>query len=140
MFKTNLILQALIERKGKWEVVAPLVWSDEDGIIVVPTKFVTDLASIPMVARALIDVNGPHRRAATLHDYLFVTQELSLSEVDELFLRAMKADGVGWLVRNTMYSAVRLGSWMPWNKNKRKRKEDLEGFLREHGLSNVVGA
>lgn len=77
----------------------------------VPAGFITDLASIPRIARFLFVKNGRHRAAAIVHDYL-CRLKLGFSRVtaDKIFLEAMKLCGVPWLRRKLMYSAVRINT------------------------------
>lgn len=96
---------------------------DRDGEareIVVPRGMITDLSSVPRPTRPIIDRVGPHLEASILHDFLYVAwQSLTGREArsedrrfaDELFLIAMIEAGVGWLKRNAIYSAVRVGGW-----------------------------
>lgn len=133
MFRTDPPLY--IEGAKLWRLGAPLLWEDEHEAIAVPEGFLTDLASIPRAVQWLIPVNGPHRRAAILHDYLFVIQDRDRASVDRLFVQAMESDGVGWLTRRTMYAAVRAGGWMPWNKNDRALQNNPLRFLKSHGLT-----
>ena len=42
-----------------------------NNVIEIPIGHVNDLASIPRIARGIIGVNGPHRPAAVVHDYLY---------------------------------------------------------------------
>lgn len=74
-----------------------------DKTLITPAGAVNDLASIPVFFRRIFDVNGPHRVAATNHDYRYgvggkvravcngVEEELHLTreEVDALFLEEM---------------------------------------------------
>lgn len=133
MFRTDPPLY--IEGAKHWRLGAPLLWEDEHEAIAVPEGFLTDLASIPRAVQWLIPVNGKHRRAAILHDYLFVIQDRDRASVDRLFLDAMEADGVSWLTRRTMYAAVRAGGWMPWNANDRALQNNPLAFLESHGLT-----
>lgn len=80
----------------------------------VPVGFKTDLASIPRLFRPFFKVNGKHRYAAVVHDFLYYLKgvlpegiELSRKKADKVFLEAMKDSGVGWFKRNSMYAAVR---------------------------------
>jgi hypothetical protein len=102
-----------------WQLVTPLLYLRSDhGLIAVPTGFVTDLASIPRVFHPLIPVNGKHRAAAIIHDYLYETQTTTRAEADLIFLEAMEASGVRFTQRWAMYLAVRMGGWMAWNKRR----------------------
>ena len=66
--------------------------------IVVPKGEVCNLASIPKPLRMLFAVNGPHRPAASLHDYLYRVKgllscgrTLTRKECDLVFKEAMSA-------------------------------------------------
>lgn len=100
---------------GEWILKEKLTYVTEAGeIITVPEGFVTDLASIPRAFHWLIPVNGKHRSAAIIHDYLYVVKDRSRSEADAIFLEAMKSSGVRWSQRRVMYLAVRLGGGIAW--------------------------
>ena len=121
---------------GEWRLFAPLGYVTRSGeTIIVPAGFITDLASIPRVFRLLIPVNGRHRAAAIIHDYLFVIQDRPRSEVDRVFLEAMEDCDVGAVQRYAMYSAVRIGGWLPWLKNKRSIESDRHAHMINNGLA-----
>lgn len=92
--------------------------------IVVPKGFETDFASIPRLLRFIYPVNGRHRCAAVVHDYLYykagriVVDGTAISytrkQADLIFLEAMKSLGVRWTQRKSMYRGVRLGGWKHW--------------------------
>ena len=95
-------------------------WQDGNGkynTIIVPKDFKTDLSSIPQAARSLIPGIGEHIGPSVIHDWCYRNHWRSRVESDDLFLEGMKAVGIGWLVRNTMWSAVRAGGWVPWNSH-----------------------
>lgn len=81
--------------KGHWLSEGELIYYSKvsDTEIVVPSGKVNDLASIPWFFRRVFAVNGPHRPAAALHDYLYQTGGLkgyfSREECDDIFLEAM---------------------------------------------------
>lgn len=104
-----------------WRLVTPLMYLRSDySLIAVPIGFVTDLASIPRLLHPLIPVNGRHRAAAILHDYLYASQTTSRAEADAIFLEAMASCGVRWTQRYAMYAAVRLAGWIAWHNNKKQ--------------------
>ena len=84
----------------------------------IPAGFETDLASIPRSFMGLIPVNGKHRNAAIVHDYLYVIKPdwCSRSLADSVFLEAMQVLGESRLRRAAMYAAVRVGGWVYWNR------------------------
>lgn len=63
--------------------------------IIVPIHTFTDLASIPKYLRSIFTVNGPHRLAAIVHDYLYRVGgrlpgiTLSRETIDKIFLELM---------------------------------------------------
>lgn len=119
----------------QWSLERPLEYVTLAGEkIVVPPGFITDLASIPHALQGVVPVNGKHRPAAILHDYLYVIQDRSRSEVDSLFLEAMESCEVRFTQRWAMYLAVRAAGWMFWNQNVVERKHDLPQFMRRNGL------
>lgn len=129
-FVTRLRLEEHVEKgesvPGEWVVLEDLVFISKDSRrFTVPRRFITDLASIPKLARGLIDVNDKHRRAAVLHDFLYCAQIVSRAEADRLFLEAMEVLGVEPWKRRVMWAAVRSGGWIYWNR--RAKANDLSG-------------
>lgn len=124
----------LSPRSEKWVLDLPLVYEIEGDIITIPPGFETDLASIPRIAQPFIPVNGLHRSAAIIHDYLFVVQIYDRERTDKIFLQAMKDSNVSWLERTIMYAAIRAFGAVPWERNARLMREDRKGFLASHGL------
>lgn len=112
------------ELPDEWILDEPLVYVTEaGGRLTVPQGFVTDLASIPRLLYTVIPVNGKHRSAAILHDWLYETQRLSREACDALFLEAMGASGVRWSLRWAMYMGVRVGGWVSWNSRRRRNRQ-----------------
>ena len=98
-----------------------------DGIpyrhpIAVPTHFLTDLASVPRLARPIIGRVGPHLEASIVHDWLYSAWQVESRQPNEdmrrfcdaTFLEAMKRAGVSRLKRWLIYRAVRLGGRGPF--------------------------
>lgn len=83
--------------KGHWVSDAPLIFYSKKLNLefYIPAGAVNDLASIPRFARNLVPVNGPHRIAAALHDFVYEVngymneRVLTRKEADSLFLEAM---------------------------------------------------
>jgi len=79
-------------------------------VYVVPKGFVTDFASVPAAARAIIEPEGPAARAAIIHDWLYAVGEIGARDkADAVFYRAMKTYGVDELKARLAYQAVRIG-------------------------------
>lgn len=118
-----------------WVLMAPLVYRAAAGdVIEIPAGFITDLASIPRPFWPIVPVNGRHRAAAILHDYLYVTQHATRAAADALFLEAMARTGVRWTQRQVMYAAVRLGGAIAWARSRHALAEDPDAHARANGL------
>lgn len=109
----------------KWKLNSPLSYSVPGVDITVPAGFKTDLASIPRAVRPLISVHGKHTRAAVIHDYLYSIQKINgewikRSKADKVFHLAMLELGVGRFKARIMWSAVRSGGWVYFNKQGKK--------------------
>jgi hypothetical protein len=81
--------------------------------VAVPEGYVTDFASIPGFAQWLISPFGKHAEAAVIHDWLYTLGKprdgKARKQADRVFRRALKLVGVGFVRRNIMYYAVRMG-------------------------------
>ena len=92
------------------------------GTITVPTGFRTHGASIPrMFWPIFAPFDGDFFHAAIIHDYLYSKRSMghfncSRLDADKIFKEAMYNRGVGWLQRETVYRAVRIGGWRSWKK------------------------
>ncbi len=84
--------------------------------ITVPQGMVTDLTSVPRLARWFISRVGRHLEATIVHDFLYIAwQDLENQPIDEkhrrfadnLLFVAMKAADVNWLKIWVVYLAVR---------------------------------
>lgn len=116
MFLSELDLRA-DRRPDLWIVRAPLIWADEKRTLTVPEGFLTDLASVPRMARGMpgFEPTGLSRRPAVLHDWLYSSGELERMAADEVFYRALRIEGVHELTARTYYRAVRVFGSTPWN-------------------------
>jgi hypothetical protein len=95
------------------------------GTLTVPAGFVTDGASVPRVFWPLFSPVGQCLPAAVVHDWLYCRAStrgapLTRLQADRVFLDGLKALGMHWLARATVYRAVRLGGWAAW-----KRREGI---------------
>jgi hypothetical protein len=134
----HLDLREVVDGQGRtvmkegrvvWELLQHLAfflyWARSDDAIIVPAGFLTDLASIPRLARGLVPVSGSFNRAAIIHDWLYKNKGAGIPEnyragldlrakSDHIFNEAMRAAGVSTPMRLAMFSAVRLGGWAGW--------------------------
>lgn len=108
-----------------WVLLEPLRYYSAiaDTEIVVPAGFVNDLASIPRFFRRVIPVNGRHRYAAIVHDWLYANALGGRSQhwmdrelADDIFLEAMHVLGVPNWKRAAMHRAVRVGGGRYWKR------------------------
>jgi len=121
-------------KAGAFRLTSPLlfVWDDKKCVVSVPAGFVTDFASIPRGFRNVLSINGSHRLAAVVHDYLYAKSGKVLAkanvyadgavidapapfdvcysrkDADKVFKVLMRLEGVSGFVAGTMYRAVRL--------------------------------
>lgn len=106
------ILDSDIEKEGRTTAVVAecFTYTHEGAEIRVPASFITDFASIPMLARGTFPPFGRHAKAAVLHDWLYSVGEPGQKPfADRVFLAAMKDLNVSWWRRTAMYLAVVIG-------------------------------
>lgn len=115
-FWTKLILED--DLGFPYTLATPLVYTSAllRRVIVVPTGFRTDLASIPAIVQLLIPKSGAYDKAAVVHDYLYVKNGVSREEADAVLREAMEVLGVGGFKRWAIYRGVRAGGWLPWKR------------------------
>ena len=116
-FKTELCLKVI--GKQAYEVIEPLVYDNGRFILQVNPKFDFDGASIPKALWSVIGspMTGGYQRAACMHDALYASECFDRKTCDDLFLQAMKDDGIGFVRRRAMYLAVRAAGWLVWDKH-----------------------
>lgn len=116
----RLVLVLLGE--NQWELALPYNrYSQRLGRwIAVPQGTETDLASVPRLLLAVVDDDGPHARAAVIHDYIYrnpgLFPRISRKQADQIMDDLMAEDGVGRFKRWIIYRAVRLGGGRAWRK------------------------
>ena len=98
---------------------------EEPTSITVPKGMLTDLASVPSVARSIVGRVGPHLEASIVHDFLYIAwQDLAdhgarkadRRFADELFRVAMKEAKVRWMKRTLILLAVKSVGWLVYKK------------------------
>lgn len=83
--------------------------------IIVPEGFEHDLASVPAWVWWLYPPHGPYALDATVHDYLYVTKEVSRKEADLIYYELLKRNpAVSARTARIHYLAVRAGGWTVW--------------------------
>lgn len=130
MFHTTLIVRPDEVREGVWILIDALVYETYKGeLIIVPRGFDTDFASVPRALWSIYPPFGSYQQAAVIHDFLYYEQRLgeeplTRAQADAIFLSAMESTNVGWLTRKIIYSAVRVGGWVYWNKRYKEIKNE----------------
>lgn len=111
------------EQVGKWTHVLldDLVLADEDErVITVPAGFTTDFASIKVLHNAFLFVlfalvSGYGNYAATVHDWLYTSGQMSRKYADAVLYRAMRAEGVARWRAWLFWAGVRIGGAKQYN-------------------------
>jgi len=135
-FTTKLSLDVIGDQA--YEVTKPLVWEDSELVIQVNPGFDFDGASVPRVLWSAIGspMTGGYQRAGCLHDALYASEYFPRAMCDQLFLNAMKSDGVGYAKRYAMYWAVRSAGWTVWKGHKSEEVSAYKKFVTV--ISNVA--
>ena len=108
--------------------------------VTVPEGMVTDLSSVPWIARWIIGRVGPHLEASIVHDFLYIAwqdvegrgpREQDREFADKLLRVAMEEASVGPIRRYLIYAAVRMFGGGAY------RREDPVRYVRDR--SNGTG-
>jgi hypothetical protein len=107
----------------RWRVARPIVYHHPIKVTV-PAGMITDLASTPRLLWPILPPTGSYAPAAILHDYLYLRgrldgEPITRAYADRVFLEAMRALGVGIIIRRVVYWGVRLGGWVAWNQHRK---------------------
>ncbi len=105
-----------------WYLKKPISWRPGDGQsryppVVVPTGFVTDLASIPRVFWSVLRPDGEYAYAAVIHDYLYWVQTTTRQDADSIFRFCMQDFHLSPRTIATIYDAVRAFGGSSWDGN-----------------------
>lgn len=116
------------DEKIRLMLLSPLVYSSlllrRD--IHVPTKFVTDLGSVPQILWNVVPPISRADGAFVVHDWLYQEGGVTREEADGVLLEAMIARHVKSDRAHTIYYGVRLGGWHAWRKYRKMEKVELE--------------
>lgn len=131
----------LPDGKGEWISEGEMIFYSArfDKYLEAPSGSVNNLVSIPWLFRRIFAVNGPHRPAAALHDYLFETHGFydAMRTIKKDYFDALGAitrhrirqSGRVHLFENVssqfvdsvtawcMYQGVNIGGFVAWNNN-----------------------
>lgn len=140
-------------RQGRavWETLTPLSYRSEllGKTIVIPSEFITDLASVPRAPIAWLIAGGKGSRSAVLHDFAYQFGEWSVQTgetvhvsrylADAVFRESLAADpigGAGPAAQQVMWLTVRLLARFAWRG---QRTEELNPIWSATGLPTAVG-
>ena len=118
-FLTSLVMENSTGMDdGKWRLTAPLIYdSDVAGkVIVVPTGFITDLASVPRVPIAYMLAGGTSNEASVVHDYLYTSHIVDRQTADAVLREASAVTGVPAWRRAIMWASVRAFGGSHWDE------------------------
>jgi hypothetical protein len=108
-FESDLLVVAR-ETDNTWRLMSTLIYHGKEDTFVVAPGFVTDFASVPRIAVWLIPRFGKFTRAAITHDWLCQNLPVDPVDVDGIFRRIMKEEGVPPVKRWIMWVGVRWGA------------------------------
>ena len=116
-------------------LLSPLDYVAKSGrIFRAPIGGTTDGLSVPRCVQNIIPATGGDWFSGVLHDSSYHRQLLELdkqtgeykpailtqAECDALILEAMESQGVGLVMRHTIYLALRLFGWKAYNEDAKK--------------------
>lgn len=131
MFRNTLDYHEVGECGGRvvYQLNSALSWECLEYRITVPQYFYTDLASVPRFPLIYTMWGDRAHREAVLHDYLYrkdcLINDLKTGNVckgctrdfaDDMFLKAMKAQGQPIYIRYPMWLGVRSGGILAYHK------------------------
>lgn len=94
-----------------WELIDSFSYIDEElGLIIVPSGFTTDFASIPKIFWSIFGAPSNYAPSAIIHDYICRNKIFDRKKCDQVFYRAMIDSDVNYTMAILFYSAVRLYS------------------------------
>ncbi len=116
-------------------LLEPLIFACRDGrVLRAPAGGTTDGLSVPRCVQNIIPATGGDWFSGVLHDsayrnqleiyarsqggYVWLLAGLDQKQSDDLILEAMESQKVGWLMRKTIYRALRMFGNVAFNKNR----------------------
>jgi len=98
-------------------VIHPLFQPLPDGYLIVPSGWVTDLASVPRTPLAWFLAGGKAPAAAVTHDWLYKSHVIPRKDADTVFYDLIRREDYSHATAWLMWSAVRLGGRGAWGKH-----------------------
>ena len=144
----SALLVSPIPGGREWVVREPFAYSTNisvskpgfDPRIVVAERFKTDFASIPRIFWFFLPRWGKYGNASVVHDYLYWVKSTTRKEADQIMYEAMEDLKVGWLVRNAIYAALRLGGATGWHRNTQDQQDPgYSRLMKPEAYQTLVG-
>lgn len=112
-------IEAIPGTANQWRLRAPWRMRHADTDLIIPPGFVTDLASIPKLARSLVQQGDRRTWGPSIeHDYRYYYQIGPRRTADSAFRQRLRQNGISIAKSWMMWLAVRLGGYRAWSKNK----------------------
>lgn len=118
---------------GLWELHEEVIYISPMGRVwFIPKGFLTDFGSIPKFLDWIpgLQTNGTDAdNPFILHDWLYHCHRIgkdqcrNKADADNILLEAMDDSGVGYTRRHIIYTGVRLGGSIAWNRKVRINNE-----------------
>ena len=126
----NVILLQDNASGGKWQLSSTLLYASDivDGLITVPSGFITDFASVPRLPVVYLLNGDTAHAAAVVHDYLYAAAYIPRNLADKILYEAMRVTGVPLWRAGAMYAAVRLFGGQFYGRKKKPLNGEPEGL------------
>ena len=117
--------------RGTWCLLAPFVYSSDllGKLVVVPTGFVTDFASVPRIPVAFLLAGDCAQEGAVIHDFLYTSHEVDRATADAVLKEAALAGGSPYWRAWLMYLGVRIGGSGPYNSAGQRQDDYVQAHI-----------
>ena len=92
-------------------------------VVIVPSGFKTDFASIPRIFWNILPPAGKYGKAAVIHDWCYWSACYNRKQSDKIFLEGMKVLKVNRWKRRIMYYVVRWFADFAWKQHRNNKHE-----------------
>ena len=122
----------------RWEVIEPLYYRHlstpknlppvASQLIVVPVGYLSDLASVPRLARRFVGSLGPTtRRPSVVHDFIYthLPHRFTKREADRIFYEALLEEGTSRFLAWMMWKAVCMAGRGNWKQPRPPARSEI---------------
>lgn len=121
---TKLSVQPSAKTLGHYRVKRDWIVEFDGRAFTVPANFEFDGDSVPRWPLVYWIAKGRSGlKAPCLHDWLYIKQPVSRRQADQAYLAMMKHTGVKLRWRIIHYLGVRIGGWVGWRRNAKRKAE-----------------